>query len=272
MSTTKRRVALRAGLATVAATAVLTGSFLGGASVSAASDQPIRPAAVNAPVASAMLKSGEKLKADQELESANGKFTLRMLQDGNLVLLNDAGDVKWHAGTAPNRGAVATMQRDGNLTIVSAKNKPLWHTATQGAGANLHVQNDGNLTVRMPDGKVLWALSDETASKAQLRPGEALKSGEERRSLDGKITLRMQKDGNLVLLNDAGKVLWHAGTAPNADAKATMQRDGNLTIVSAANKPLWHTATQGSDVTAHVQNDGNLTVRTPDGKVLWASR
>lgn len=36
----------------------------------------------------------------------------------------------------------------------------------------------------------------------------------------------MQQDGNLVLLNDAGKVLWHPGTAPNPDVKATMQRDG----------------------------------------------
>lgn len=99
----------------------------------------------------------EKLTADEEIKSADGKYTLRMLQDGNLVLLNDADKVEWHAGTAPNSGAVTTMQRDGNLTIVSAGNKPLWHTGTQGAGANLHVQNDGNLTVRTPDGKVLWA-------------------------------------------------------------------------------------------------------------------
>jgi hypothetical protein len=93
-----------------------------------------------------MLKSGEKRK-----------FTLRMLQDGNLVLLNETGEVKWHAGTAPNRGAVTTMQRDGNLTIVSAANKPLWHTATQGSGVTAHIQNDGNLTVRTTDGKVLRA-------------------------------------------------------------------------------------------------------------------
>jgi antitoxin component of MazEF toxin-antitoxin module len=273
MSTTRRRVALRAGLTTVVTAAVLTGSFLAGTSAAAA-DQPTRASTGNAPgpVASAMLKSGEKLTSGQKIKSGNGKFTLRMQRDGNLVLLNDTGEVKWHAGTAPNRGAVTTMQRDGNLTIVSAENKPLWHTGTQGTGVNLHVQNDGNLTVRLPDGTVLWALSDEIAGKAQLRPGQALRAGEERHSLDGKITLRMQEDGNLVLLNDAGKVLWHAGTAPNPGAKATMQRDGNLTVVSAANKPLWHTATQGSEVTTHIQNDGNLTVRTRDGKVLWASR
>jgi hypothetical protein len=274
MSTTVRRVALRAGLAALATTAVLTGSFLGEANVAMA-DQPIPAAeAVNAfrPVESAMLKSGEKLKAGKEIKSATGKFTLRMLTDGNLVLLDAARKVKWHAGTAPNPGAVTTMQRDGNLTVVSANNTPLWDTGTQGAGANLHVQDDGNLTVRTPDGEVLWALSDEISSKNELRPGEALRSGEERHSQNGKFTLRMLKDGNLALLDDAEKVLWHAGTAPNPGAKATMQRDGNLTVVSANNKPLWDTGTQGQEVTAHVQDDGNLTLRTPDGQVLWARR
>jgi hypothetical protein len=274
MSTTVRSVALRVGLAAVATTAVFTGSFLADASVAAAADLPTRTSAVHAPrpVASAMLKSGEKLTAGKEIKSATGKFTLRMLKDGNLVLLNDSGKVKWHAGTAPNPGAVTTMQRDGNLTIVSADNKPLWHTGTQGAGANLHVQDDGNLTVRTPSGDVLWALSDEISSKNELRPGEVLRSGEERHSQNGKFTLRMLTDGNLVLLDDAEKVLWHAGTAPNRGAKATMQRDGNLTVVSASNKPLWDTGTQGTGVTAHVQDDGNLTLRTPDGKVVWARR
>jgi hypothetical protein len=267
MPTTSRRAALRTGLVAVVTAAALAGSAAAtaNAAVAATENAP-------GPVASAMLKSGEKLTGGQKITSANGKFTLRMQEDGNLVFLDDSGDVVWHAGTAPNPGAVTTMQRDGNLTIVSAANKPLWHTGTQGDGATFHVQNDGNLTVRKPSGEVLWALSDENAHKAQLRTGEALRGGEERRSIDGKITLRMQEDGNLVLLDGANKVLWHAGTAPNPGAKATMQRDGNLTIVSAANKPLWHTATQGSELTLHVQNDGNLTVRTPEGKVLWARR
>lgn len=274
MPTTSRRAALRTGLVAVATAAMLAGSAAAAANATAADQQNRGAAAINAPgpVASAMLESGEKLTADQEIESANGEFTLRMQQDGNLVFLDDSGDVVWHAGTAPNPGAVTTMQRDGNLTIVSTDNEPLWHTGTQGSGATFHVQNDGNLTVRTPSGTVLWALSDENAHKAQLRTGEALRGGDERHSLDGKITLRMQEDGNLVLLDDADKVLRHAGTAPNPGAKATMQRDGNLTIVSAAGKPLWHTATQGSELTLHVQNDGNLTVRTPEGEVLWARR
>jgi sugar lactone lactonase YvrE len=162
------------------------------------------------------------------------------------------------------------MQADGNLTVTK-NGKALFHTATQGKNVTLHVQDDGNLTLRTPDGKVLWALSDVNQSKAELRTGQALKGGEERRSFNGKNTLRMQADGNLVLTNAAGKVLWHTATAPNAGAVATMQADGNLTVTKNG-KALFHTATQGKNVTLHVQDDENLTLRTPDGKVLWARR
>jgi hypothetical protein len=178
--------------------------------------------------------------------------------------------MKFHTGTAPNEGAVATMQTDANFTVMK-NGKALFRTGTTGTGVNVHIQNDGNLTARTPDGKVLWALSDVNQSKAELRTGQALKGGEERTSFNGKNTLRMQKDGNLVLINDAGKVLFHTGTAPNEGAVATMQADGNLTVTKNG-KALFHTGTTGKNVTLHVQDDENLTLRTPDGKVLWARR
>jgi hypothetical protein len=271
MSSTLRGRALRSGLVAVATTAVLTGSFM---AFTSTTDQVSRAAAAESAstqVKNAMLGSGNKLAAGQEIKSLNGKYTLRMQTDGNFVLL-DGGKVIWHAGTAPSPGAAAHMQRDGNLTVRAAgTNKPLWDTGTQGRSATLHVQNDGNVTVRTPDGKVLWALSDEVSDGARLNAGEALRAGEERHSLNGKYTLRMQTDGNLVLVDDSDKVLWHAGTAPNRSASAHMQRDGNLTVRAAGtNKPLWDTGTQGQSATLHVQNDGNVTIRTPDGKVLWA--
>jgi hypothetical protein len=270
MSITKRRFAVRAGAAAATA-AVFAGSFLATATTAVA-DQPSRAAAVSASRAatSGVLKSGEKLAGGQEIKSANGKFTLRMQTDGNLVFLNDKGEVKFHTGTAPNKGVVATMQTDGNFTVTK-NGKALFSTGTQGTGVNMHIQNDGNLTVRTPDGKVLWSLSDVNQSKAELRTGQTLKGGEERKSFNGKNTLRMQTDGNLVLTNGAGKVLWHTGTAPNKGAVATMQADGNLTVTKNG-KALFHTGTQGKDVTLHVQDDENLTLRTPDGKVLWARR
>jgi hypothetical protein len=156
MSITKRRFAVRAGAAAATA-AVFACSFLATATTAVA-DQPSRAAAVSASRAatSGVLKSGEKLAGGQEVKSANGKFTLRMQTDGNLVFLNDKGEVKFHTGTAPNKGAVATMQADGNLTVTK-NGKALFHTGTQGKDVTLHVQDDENLTLRTPDGKVLWA-------------------------------------------------------------------------------------------------------------------
>jgi hypothetical protein len=271
MSITSRYFAVRAGVGAVATAAVFAGSLL--AATTAVADEPSRAAGAVSAVrtaAGAALKSGEKLEGGQEVESANGRFTLRMQTDGNLVFLDDKGKVLFHTGTAPNEGAVATMQGDGNFTVTK-NGKALFHTGTQGSGVNMHVQNDGNLTVRTPDGKVLWALNDVNQAKAELRTGQTLKGGEERKSFNGKNTLRMQLDGNVVLTNAAGKVLWHTGTAPNAGAVATMQGDGNFTVTKNG-KALFHTGTQGQNVTLHVQDDENLTLRTPDGKVLWARR
>ena len=271
MSSASRRTALRTGAVAVATAVVLAGSFSIAANTAAADERGAAAvSAASAAAKSGVLQSGEKLEGGQEVKSTNGKFTLRMQTDGNLVFLNDKGEVKFHTGTAPNKGAVATMQTDGNFTVTK-NGKALFHTGTQGSGVNLHVQDDGNLTVRNRDGKVLWALSDVNQSKAELRTGQTLKGGEERKSFNGKNTLRMQEDGNLVLINSAGKVLWHAGTAPNAGAVTTMQADGNLTVTKNG-KALFHTGTQGKNVTLHVQDDENLTLRTPDGKVLWARR
>ncbi len=154
MSMTSRRVALRAGVAAVATAAVFAGSFLTTANTAVA-DQPSRAGSAAAAAAtSGVLESGKKLEGGQEIESADGEFTLRMQADGNLVLINTAGKVLFHM--APNAGAVATMQADGNLTVTK-NGKALFSTGTQGKNVTLRVQDDENLTLRTPDGKVLWA-------------------------------------------------------------------------------------------------------------------
>lgn len=106
---------------------------------------------------------------------------------------------------------------------------------------------------------------------AMLRSGEKLAPGQNIYSANGRFKLRMQLDGNLVLL-DAGKAIWHTATGRNPGAAAYMQRDGNLVVRSSANVPLWYSGTRSPGATAHVQNDGNLTVRSTSGSPLWARR
>jgi hypothetical protein len=108
---------------------------------------------------------------------------------------------------------------------------------------------------------------------AMLKSGDAMAPGQEIKSANGEYSLRLQLDGNLVLLNAARRPIWDTGTAPNPGATVHMQGDGNLTVRSAVgNKPLWSSGTHHKGATAHVQDDANFTIRTPAGEVLWARR
>jgi hypothetical protein len=120
-------------------------------------------------------------------------------------------------------------------------------------------------------GAVAVSAASADQASAVLKSGQTLKSGEERRSPNGQNQLRMQTDGNLVLVNPAKEVLFHTATAPNPGAVATMRTDGSLVVVKDG-KVLYSTGSQGENAALHVQDDRNLTIRTPDGKVVWASR
>ncbi|MGW4112737.1 S8 family serine peptidase [Actinosynnema sp. NPDC004786] len=100
--------------------------------------------------------------------------------------------------------------------------------------------------------------------------GESLRAGESRTSQDGRFTLVMQGDGNLVLYTAAGQPLWHTSTHGTAAAYVVLQHDGNLVIYTAAGQPLWHTSTHGTAADRLiVQNDSNLVLYGPTGQVFW---
>ena len=78
--------------------------------------------------------------------------------------------------------------------------------------------------------------------------------------------LKMQDDGNLVLIKSNGTPLWQTGTNPNG-SYAVMQDDGNLVVYGLNNKPLWASNTMGSrDPQLSVQNDGNLVIYQNSGE------
>ena len=88
------------------------------------------------------------LGADEGLGSCDGRFTLLMQSDGNLVLYLNGGGALWHAGTHGHAGAWAAMQDDGNLVVYSSGGSALWASGTSGhPGAVLWVQDDGNLVI-----------------------------------------------------------------------------------------------------------------------------
>ncbi|GGO84765.1 Dyp-type peroxidase [Wenjunlia tyrosinilytica] len=86
-----------------------------------------------------------------------GKAKLVMRQDGDLVVLDERGQVRWSSNTKGSGGVRATLQEDGDLVIFNKSDAPLWKSRTHGnPGARLVVQTDGNVAIYTSDGNLIW--------------------------------------------------------------------------------------------------------------------
>ena len=107
-----------------------------------------------------------------------------------------------------------------------------------------------------------WAVCGDTLYRNQLMDrGQWLRSG------DGRYTLHMQTDGNLVLYNQGGAAIW----ATNRQGRhLKLHDDGCLAEVDYSGNWLWQTGcNQGGDRLV-VQSDGNLVLYA-GGRAVWAS-
>lgn len=94
------------------------------------------------------LQSGQFIVASQFIPSADGRFTLMVQMDGNVVLYGPSGAL-WVAPYTWGRSSTTlTMQTDGNLTVRGPQNELIWQSGSGGnPGARFVVQNDGNLVI-----------------------------------------------------------------------------------------------------------------------------
>jgi hypothetical protein len=131
------------------------------------------------PFTCGVMMPGQALMQGQSLSSCDGRFSLVLQGDGNLVLYEtpaSPGTVLWTTGTQGNGGTVVYMQNDGNFVFYDAN----WHAmfpncffgAAEGptsaragclpsytngnANAYLTLGNDGNLAVHSDSGAILW--------------------------------------------------------------------------------------------------------------------
>lgn len=104
-----------------------------------------------------------RLHQGQFITSASGKYTLVMQIDGNLVMYDGNGRVRYHF---PGPGNVAVMQTDGNFVEYSLLGNAVWHTNTWGnPGSLMHIQDDGNLVVYNRNWIPLWQLGPMPSPK-----------------------------------------------------------------------------------------------------------
>ncbi|MEV0400473.1 hypothetical protein [Actinoallomurus sp. NPDC050550] len=224
-------------------------------------------AATGAKRAPGLLKAGQILKAGQYVRSPNKTYALIQQTDGNLVLYKGKKAL-WSSLTGTHPGAFAAMQTDGNLVVYSKAKKALWDSGTgRHPGAFLAVQNDSNLVIYSKAKKALWTRS---ITIERLQPGYSLKAGQAVKSPNGRYTLLMQTDGNLVLYQGK-KALWSTITGRHPGAYTLMQTDGNLVVYGTDRKPLWYSNTAGHPgAFLEVQNDGNLVIYGTNNKPLWS--
>ncbi len=209
--------------------------------------------------------------AGQTMTSPNGKFTMYMQGDGNLVTYNAQKKPVWGANTMIP-GMWAAAQSDGNLVIYDKANRARWYTGTSGSGRKIQLQDDGNLVIRDSKGNVLWdafGASKRAATRVETTITQ-LRAGQSERSLSGNIQLIMQGDGNLVLYSAAMKPTWASNTSGHPGAWFAVQADGNLVVYSSSNKPLWASNSYGhSGAKLYLQPDGNLVLYGT--KAVWAA-
>jgi hypothetical protein len=107
------------------------------------------------------LHQAEGLTHGQSLGSQDGRYSLTVQADGNVVLSQTGGVVRWSSQTAGNPGAGLAMQPDGNLVLYSPTRVALWSSGTwDHPGAWVILQNDGNLVVYAPGTQTaLWATN-----------------------------------------------------------------------------------------------------------------
>lgn len=100
-----------------------------------------------------------RLMPDQPVYSPDGAYYLVYQQDGNLVLYR-ASDQKvwWVAKDAYGFNGRCFLQDDGNLVIFDATGYVRWASNSGGhKGASLTVQNDGNAVIKDETGAVVWS-------------------------------------------------------------------------------------------------------------------
>lgn len=121
---------------------------------------------------------------------------------------------------------------------------------------------------------IVPAIAASPASAAStLGPDQTLTSGTSLSSPNGHV-LKMQTDGNLVVIAPGNVALWSTEThAPeNRGAIARMQADGNLVVIAPGNRAVWESGTACRGLsTLRIQDDGNAVIYGPFG-ATWSWR
>ncbi|GAB4582320.1 hypothetical protein [Nocardia sp. IFM 10818] len=127
-------------------------------SVLGISEPPILRVPITPPTGCGVMRADEGFYPGQSLSSCDGRFTLTLQNDGNLVLAQSGAPI-WASATVGGGSVVAIMQQDGNFVLYDSAGRVLWSTRTNPRGTVLAVQDDGNVVVYTADAQPLWSTN-----------------------------------------------------------------------------------------------------------------
>lgn len=241
----------------------------------------------------AVLKSGESLGLGEYLQVSldGGKYIVRLTleRNGNLVLQHITAKNTRTAFSAGGKGTDKiermVMKTDGSL----AAPWPWWDSywsiepkdGKKQAGSSLEIRTDGNMAIVSPDGKDLWTAGGgilrDPSQADRLQPGEALWVNQKLVSANGRYSLILQGDENLVVYDGSNPTWANQGNGPGAHfgvERLVVQEDDNVCIYGPRGDVPWATGTErrtkGGRGTLTMGDDGKVIFRS-EGTILWST-
>jgi len=159
------------------------------------------------------------------------------------------------------------LRADGNLVAVDEGGDAVWRSRTAGRGpVTLALQDDGVLVLLDEAGAPVWS-SGAPIGPAVLEPAGVLAAGASLGSPSGHLGLAVA-DGVLVASWD-GEPFWTSPEDAAPAASARLQEDGDLVLLDDAGTPVWGTGTAGRPGARLVLEEGAVLLVAPQGEVLW---
>lgn len=109
-----------------------------------------------------------------------------------------------------------------------------------------------------------------TAARHKVGPGESLLAGQQIRSRNGRVVLRVRRGGNVELMRD-GVDLWDTDTEQHRNARLFMSPDGDLSVIWRG-ETVWHSSTASVGAFARLGNNANLVIKSARTVPLWDRR
>ncbi|MGD9682916.1 MAG: hypothetical protein AB7W16_17135 [Candidatus Obscuribacterales bacterium] len=227
---------------------------------------------------------GQGLRVGESLTCPNGRLSMTLQDDGNLVIYTPGKYPLWASNSNGQTGVWdLVMQPDGNLVAYDIASQPFWASDSithVESYFSLHDSGSGAIYEKNTD-KVLWSTNTSVpahplklpGTTGYLKTGEGILAGQSIASAGDLFTLKLQTDGNLVLYAPGEQPIWASDTSGHPDVwDLVMQEDGNLVIYNTEGKPLWASDTAGhTGAVLEVQDDGNLVIYDSKGVAYWAT-